>query len=229
MYVNFFANGTITVTTGDGTSVGSSSGAPTVIPAGYYTLEFSGPGGCSMLPYFHLNGPGTSIVTNGEEGQVVHPPGSANFLPSSTYTWSDDDFPGVIYQFSTSSEVLGSPPAAPTSATSGSRATVSSQDVVGSAPLPFVGSLSGTIGAGGKVALLHDGKPVTSLKPGRYTITIVSKSPSSGFVIEQTRSRVVALSRGSFTGKRSISVSLTAGQWTFMATPGNASFVFLVG
>ena len=218
IFVNFFANGQITVTAADGSSVGTTSGAPTVIPAGYYTFEFSGPGGCSSLPYFHLSGPGTDIVTNGNEGQVVHPPSGANLLPSSTYTWTDAAFPGVVYQFSTSAEVVGSAPV--TSTTPSSGAPVSSQGVVGSALLPFLGSLSGTISAGGKLSLLRAGKPVTTLKAGRYTLTVVSHSARDGFVVERQKSKAVAVARGAFSGKRSVAVSLTAGTWLFMVTPG---------
>jgi hypothetical protein len=39
--VTFTANGVVTVTLPDGTPVGSTGGAPTVIPAGYYTLSAS--------------------------------------------------------------------------------------------------------------------------------------------------------------------------------------------
>src|SRR5262245_60155275 len=42
--VNYTAAGLVTVTLPDGTPVGSTSGAPTVIPAGYYSLNLSGPG-----------------------------------------------------------------------------------------------------------------------------------------------------------------------------------------
>lgn len=228
LFVNFYANGQITMTLADGTSVGTTSGAPTVIPAGYYDLEFSGPGGCSTLPYFRLMGPNENIATNGNEGQVVHPPSSADFLPNASYTWSDDAFPGVVYHFSTSTQVVGTAPTDQPVTNTG-QGPVSSQNVVGSEALPFVGSLSGTISASGKVALLHDGKSVTSLKPGRYTLNILSKAANRGFEIEQPKSKVVAIARGAFTGKRSISVSLTAGTWVLAATPGGTSPPFVVG
>ena len=221
IYVNFFANSQISVTMADGTALGASSGAPTVIPAGYYTLEFSGPGGCSVLPYFRLSGPGASIVTNGNEGQVIHPPSGVEFLPGSTYSWSDDAFPGVVYQFSTTSQVVGSPPSTAGSG-AGSKGTVSSTDVVGSA-LPSVrGSLSGTITAGGKASLLRNGKPVESLPAGRYTLTVVDRGRSS-FVLERMKPHELALARGAFSGKRAFKVTLTAGTWDFTASPGTAS------
>ena len=110
LVVSFFANGTISVTLPDGSALGATSGAPQVIPAGFYTLLFSGPGGCTSLPYFHLTGPGTNIVTNMAEGETQKTTNTANLLPSSTYVWSDDAFPGVMHTFATSAVVEGSPP-----------------------------------------------------------------------------------------------------------------------
>src|SRR4051794_33758533 len=62
LFVNFFSDGTIAVTLADGTKVGTNSGSPTVIPGGYYAIVYSGPGGCSALPYFYLRGPGMTIT-----------------------------------------------------------------------------------------------------------------------------------------------------------------------
>jgi hypothetical protein len=221
IFVNFFANSQISVTMADGTALGASSGEPTVIPAGYYTFEFSGPGGCSILPYFRLSGPGTNIVTNGNEGQVVHPPSNVELLPGSTYSWSDDAFPGVVYQFTTTSQIVGSPPAA-ASAGSGPHSTVTSTDVVGSELPTSHGSLTGAIGPGGKVSLLRNGKPVKSLPSGRYRLTVVDRG-KSGFALERMKPRKVAVARSAFNGKRSFSVTLAAGTWDFAATPGAAS------
>ena len=121
LYVNFFGNQTIAVTLADGTPVGSTTGSATVIPAGYYALVFSGPGGCSSLPYFKLNGPGTSIITSMSEGAVLRATQSANFMPTSTYTWIDDAFPNVVHTFSTTGDVISTPPAVTTTTTSSTR------------------------------------------------------------------------------------------------------------
>jgi hypothetical protein len=221
--VSFVPDGTVSVTTSDGMTVGTSSGAPTVIPAGYYTLFFSGIQGCGAVPYFQLSGPGVNIIT-GERNNTSLPP-NVHLLPASTYSWSDAGTPGVVYQFTTSSEVVGSPPVALT----GPPGTFSSQDIVGSGLHPSVGSLSATIAANGKVTLLDAGRPPSKLKPGRYTFTVVSHDPRSGFAIELPTSHTVAVARGAFSGKRSVSVTLTAGQWIFVATRGNARSSFVVG
>ena len=224
LYVSFSANGSASVTTGDGTTVGTSSAAPTVIPAGYYTLLFQDGGECIPLPYFRLSGPGVDVVTDAASGAENLLPTFVHLLPASTYSWIDSATPGVVYQFSTSSQVVGSPPAAPAR----SPGTFTSKDIVGSALHPSVRSLSATIAANGKVTLLHAGKPPSKLKPGRYTFTVVSHDPHSGFAIERPASHTVAIARGAFSGKRSVSVKLTAGKWIFIATPSKASSSFVV-
>ena len=100
--VTFFTDGTISLTLPDGTPVGTTSGAPTVIPAGYYTLLLAGPGGCSELPYFELHGPGENILNDMDLGEMKAT-ATAYFQPNSTYTWRDNGIPGVIYTFTTSS------------------------------------------------------------------------------------------------------------------------------
>ena len=40
------------------------------------------------------------------EGAVLKATQSANFMPTSTYTWIDDAFPNVVHTFSTSSEII---------------------------------------------------------------------------------------------------------------------------
>jgi hypothetical protein len=222
--VAFAPDGSVSVTTTDGMTVGTSSGTPTVIPAGYYTLLFSGIRDCGAAPYFRLDGPGVSVVSqvNGEPNPLLST--QVRFLPASTYSWSDAGTPGAVYQFTTSSQMVGSPPVAST----GSPGTFTSQDIVGSGLHSPFGSLSATIAANGTVTLLQTGKPLRKLKSGRYTFTVVSHDPRSGFSIERTASHTVAVSRGAFTGKRSVSVSLTKGKWIFIATPGKASSSFVV-
>ena len=108
--VTFFLNGTISVTLPDGTPVGSTSGAPTVIPAGYYTLLLSGPGACSQLPLFDLSGPGEHLNDDMSGGEVNTEVYTAYFAPSSTYTWRIDNVdPAVVHTFVTSATVVGSP------------------------------------------------------------------------------------------------------------------------
>jgi hypothetical protein len=228
--ISFFANGTISVTLPDGTPLGATSGAPTLIPAGFYTLLFSGPGGCTALPYFHLTGPGTNIVTNMAEGASQKTTNTANLQPSSTYVWSDDAFPGVVHTFVTSAVIEGTPPSSETS-TTGSAAKgkgVSYQDIVGSDIVPFRGTLTAAVSAAGRLSVAYKGKSVAGLKAGKYTIEVTDGSSTNGFILQKLKHAAVSVTGNAFMGKRSVSVHLTPGKWLFGAGPGKTTYVILV-
>jgi hypothetical protein len=223
--VTFFANGAISVTLPNGTPVGSTSGPPTVIPAGFYAVALAGPMGLPQgLPYFHLTGPAVDLLANMNEGGIESLTDRANFLPSSTYSWTDDDFPGVVHTFVTTADVEGT---APAPASSGKSSTAASQDVVGSAVIPAPKQLTGTVDAAGKPALAFDGKSVTSLKEGRYRISVTDRSARGGFTLEQGQ-RTVSLTGEKFVGKRSATITLTSGRWSFTTQPTGRKRFFLV-
>lgn len=213
--VTFFANGTISVTLPDGTAVGSTSGAPTVIPAGYYTVLLTGPGGCTYLPYFELKGPGESIVSNLDDGEVMSTGFNADLLPSSTYTWRNDaTTPPVVYTFTTSAQVQGAPPVVtsttPTMTTTGK---TSNSSTLGSGVVPLRGALTGSVSATGQVKLSFEGKPVTTLAAGRYTLTVDDESTTGGFMLEKADRPAMTLAGSRSVGRRSVTVDLTAGRW----------------
>ncbi len=213
--VTFFVNGTISVTLPDGTPVGSPSGAPSVIPAGYYTVLLTGPAGCVELPVFGLKGAGENIVSNLQDGEVTSTGFNAYFAPNSTYTWTNGSTPGSTYTFTTSATVEGSPPPTTTVSSSVPSTTVSSQDIVGSAMSPIRGALTGVVSAAGKLTVAYKGKPITTLTPGRYTITVTDRSAKNGFVLEKAVGQgLVSVTGVSFVGKHSAVVDLTSGRWT---------------
>lgn len=214
--VTFSPTGTITVTLPDGTPVGSTSGAPTTIPAGYYTLLMSGPGGCTQLPLFELKGPGEDLFENMTEGEVDYTSDNAFLMPNSTYVWRNYAAPSVAHTFVTSATVEGSPPRPASSVSSG---TVSSQDIVGSDIAPFRGTLTGAVSAGGRLTLAFKGKSVANLSHGRYTVKVTDRSASSGLTIEKG-SKVLHVTSGRFVGTRSTSLVLGAGRWTFTSGTG---------
>src|SRR5204863_9505314 len=110
--VTFNAAGSITLTLPDGTPVGTTGGPPSVIPAGYYTLLFFGPGECINLPLFELRGPGVNINDDMLGGETDVHTLYATFLPNSTYIWHSDRNEAILYSFRASSDVVA---AAPTS------------------------------------------------------------------------------------------------------------------
>jgi hypothetical protein len=222
--VTFFANDTIAVTLADGTPVGTTSGAPTVIPAGYYTVQISGPMGLpDGLPYFQLTGPGVDLLSNLNEGGVDSARDQVTFLTSSTYSWTDDAIPGVVHTFVTSAEVGGAAPATAVSPKKG--APTQEQDIVGSAAVPTRGTLTATVSATGRPNVQQDGAPAADLLAGTYRIAVTDRSRRAGLVVAKSGDEARSLSGVRYVGKRSVSVKLTPGRWTFASGAGRYSVV----
>jgi hypothetical protein len=228
--VNFFTNGTITVTLPDGTPVGTPSGQPTMIPAGYYALMLNGPGGCTALPHFILRGPGESISDNLTEGEVTNFQYNAYFLPNSTYTWRNDANPSVVYTFATTSDVLGSAPPAPAGPkglSSSNHGTAQSQDVLGSGLAVTRGRLTADVSSSGALSLMFKGKAAKTLQAGRYTVKVTDASKTSGFMLVKGK-RTLTLTGRAFTGKQSKTVTLTAGTWSIVPAAGGKATALTV-
>ena len=227
MIVTFSANGNITLTLPDGTPVGVTSGSPTVVPAGFYTMNLVGPGGCTNLPYFDLRGPGTTILDSMDQGEESAKTDNATFLPNSTYTWRDDQFPSVVYTFQTSSDVLGTQPPTPVAPTHGQ---ASSSSIIASETntVPSRGVLTGAITSGGKLTISYNGKSVGSLLHGKYTFKVTDGSSSNAFLIQKLNHKPIAISGVTFVGKRTAEVNLTTGTWIFTPKLGQKAYTVTV-
>ena len=228
--VNFFTNDTITVSLPDGTPVGTLSGAPTMIPAGYYAVMLNGPGGCTALPHFILKGPGESITDNLTEGEVTNFQYNAYFLPNSTYTWRNDANPNVVYTFATTSDVLGSPPPAPAGAkgiSATSHGTAQSQDVMGSGLAVARGTLAGGVSASGALSLTFNGKAAKTLQAGKYMVKVTDASKADGFMFVKGK-RTLTLTGAAFVGKHTGTVTLTAGKWSLVPVAGGKATALTV-
>jgi len=229
--IAFFVNGTVTVTLPNGTPVGSTSGPPTVIPAGSYTLEVVGPGGCSQLPLLYLNGPGVNMNDDMTGGEVTNETYIVNFPPNSTYTWhTDRGVSSAIHTFVTSAAVdsTGSGNTSGASSSSGKSSKPTSEDIVGSAIVPFRGTLSGAVSGAGRLTLSYKGKSVTHLTAGRYRITVTDRSAMNGFLLEKVKHAPVSVTSEAFVGKRSVSVTLTAGRWIVAPHLGRTTYSIVV-
>lgn len=222
--VTFSAAGAITFTAPDGSTIGTTSGAPGSLTAGYYTVSLTGPGGCTITPYFELTGPGENIVDNLEQGQEWQDSYTADFLPNSTYTWRSSASPGLVYTFATTSNVVDSAPPVITSSGSFSGSDSHNSDVVGSAVTPFEGSLSGVVSAIGKLTISYRGKPVSKLAAGRYTMTVSDEDVKVGLVVEQVGHAPLHLSAAT----TSTSLVLTPGNWIFATSARGSSHVVAV-
>jgi hypothetical protein len=229
--VHFSLTGTITVNGPDGSPLGATNGTPPVIPAGYYTVLLIGPGGCANIPYFELKGPGESIVNNLTEGELDNDAVNAFLQPNSTYTWRNQAVPGTVFTFATSSQVVGAAPAhaGPGGLTSSNHTTVNSSDFVGSAILPLRGTLKIAVSAAGKLSLAYNGKSVSSLKAGRYTIAVVDHSSTSGLILQKKTHVAQTITGRRFVGEQSLAkFELTAGKWIFAPIGGKQSFTIPV-
>ena len=213
--VTFNTNGVVTAAL-NGVPLGTTSGAPTVIPGGYYSVLLNGPGDCINLPLFELSGPGVDIQDDMLGGEVDTHSLPTYFVPNSTYTWHIDHAQSIVYTFRTSSDVVGTATTAttPSSTPPKSNGTATSQDVVGSALAPFRGTLNGVVTAAGSLRIAYKGKSVASLKAGRYAISVVDQSSSSGFAVKGKRG-TSSVTGAAFIGKRTVTLNLTPGHWSF--------------
>jgi hypothetical protein len=236
LYVTYHANGNLSVSVADGAALTSSS----AIPPGPYWVTFDN--GSSSQPIAHkwhlvgpgvdLSGPGVDLsafaaVDLGCNSSVEQYLGILQ--PSSTYTVQDDFHPAIQpVVFRTSA--TGSSTSGQAAGKSGSN--VNNSDIVGSGLLPYRGSLAAAVSAAGKLSLTRDGKPVssTSLKAGRYTITVVDGSAKAGFTLKKVKpsKRTLALTSAALVGRRSIRVQLGAGRWMFFSRAGAPTHPFVV-
>jgi len=228
--VQFSLNGTITVTGPTGAPLGTTSGPPPVIPAGYYTVLLLGPGGCAVIPYFELRGPGENIANNLTEGELDNDSINAYLQPNSTYTWRIREVPGNVFTFATSSDVQGAPPAVagPKGNESANHTTVKSTDFVGSDILPFRGTLTAAVSSAGRLSLAYKGKSIGRLNAGRYTVAVTDKSTTSGFMLQKLRHAPTNVTTRTFVGKRAAKVELTPGKWIFTPSGGKHAYTIAV-
>jgi hypothetical protein len=91
----------ITVALANGTAVGTTSGAPTVIAPGLYNL-FMDDSAAVEGPEFDLTGPGVNFVDSMFYGENPSETFTASFERNSTYTWRNNEQPAVVFTFVTS-------------------------------------------------------------------------------------------------------------------------------
>jgi hypothetical protein len=227
--VEFSYTGQIAVTNTAGAAVGSTSGAPTVIPAGYYTVVLSGPGGCTLTPYFVLRGPGVTVTDNMAQGEDQFNEYGVTFQPSSTYTWVNSANPTMVYTFQTSSQVVGTKPPQVTWNGPTNKGTQSNKDVVGSGRLPARGTLTGVVNPDGTVTIAFKGKHPATLRTGKYTFVLTDKSPSNGLTLARGAAKPTQLTAPGFVGRQTVTLNLSTGRWIFATTKAKASQSILVG
>ena len=191
---------------------------------------------CKGSPQFALSGPGVSVTTTMDDGGSDTAVLDVTFEPSSTYTAVDDIQPTVAhFSFTTTAGTPPPPSVQTTAATTTTKApTVAGGSSASSSPTPPAasspdrGTLAATVTGTGSVALPYQGKAVTALRAGRYTVAVTDESRRTGFVVRQVHGATTWLSTGSFTGKRTRAIDFTKGQWSFSASTAGAKTYFIV-
>ena len=182
---------------------------------------------CRGVPQFQLTGPGVNLFTNmtaGCESDKLFP---ESFQPNATCVAQDLNQPSIAHGSFTT--LASGAPVAPTVTYGGGKGKPEvSTDIVGS--LAFAGTLGGTVGHDGKLALTNAGKAISSLKAGRYRFTISDLDSKLGFkLLGPTWKAPASLTGVTFVGKRSVAVQLTAGKWTYYTNLGTIRFFRVTG
>ena len=91
-------------------------------------------------------------------------------------------------------------------------------------------TLKGTVGPGYSISLTMGGKKVRTLKPGTYKFVIADRSSYHDFTLEQERGGRFErhLTSIAFTGTKTVTLTLRAGQWKFYCSAHPASMSGLV-
>jgi hypothetical protein len=156
-------------------------------------------------------------------------------LPNSVYSFADDRNPAagrVVFSTSGPGTEAAASNSSSSSASSGgktiSQGTVKNTDAVGSNVGAFRGTLTGGVSTTGKLTLTFNGKKVSSLKAGRYTVRVLDETASSAFTLQRMGKAAVTVSGKSFVGKRTLSLTLRTGQWFYYPSSGAKSYFIVV-
>jgi hypothetical protein len=192
---------------------------------------------CKSFTQFSLTGPGVNVSTTLQDGDEDKDIYKATFAPSSTYLAVDMNQPTVArVSFTTTATGTAGSVASPTTSSSSGKGDTqssligssSSSKTAASASLRLRGGLVATVSAAGTPRLTFRGKGVTSLRAGRYTISVSDHSKKGGFIIQQIKQGGNTVTGVAFVGKRTATVNLRAGQWFFYPTFVGAKTYFIV-
>lgn len=218
IYVDYSDSCTFTMRADGGITLAARSAPGPTVPPGLYQIVLTAPKNAPSCPMdFQLAGPGVNLVWE-FGGEALDSMATETLLPSSTYTATDlrNSSRGYVV-FSTSATGSSSSLVTQTPTTAdGKGQTV--PGVVGSAVLPFRGTVHVTVPSSGGLRITAQGRRVKRLKPGRYTTVVADVSAHRGLAIRRAGGRERTVTSLSFTGRKTVSVSLTAGA-SFAATP----------
>jgi hypothetical protein len=231
LYVNYVGtNCTFTITNDAGANV-------TSLSPGTYQMTFAAEDfvSCTNLPDFFLSGPGVSLETPIDEGTGAAANYNVTFQPSATYVAVEKSQP-VLSKITITTAASGTAGLVNGPSTTGTGAVDKSANNDGvlsgktkaSTPALRRGTLLAKVSTSGKVTLSFQGKVVSQLKSGLYTVSVSDASKKSGFVIQQIHKVATSVTTAPFTGSKSKLLDLSKGQWFFYPSFIGKKTYFLV-
>jgi hypothetical protein len=232
IHVSYAPDCTFTMTIDGGITVDDSTAPDVTVPPGPYQVAIRTPlpdapfdTTACVGPSFSLTGPGVNDVPNLAAVNYMGTTQNVTLQPSSTYVAADANHPllqKLVTTAATGSSSALLPPV-PADTASGSS---TQPDVVGSGLAPLRGSLRASVTPAGTATLDAGTRPATRLKAGRYSVLVVDRSPKRGFFVQKRDRKALPIAGVRFTGKKTVTMNLTAGTWTFFSQNGHAgSFV----
>jgi hypothetical protein len=233
LYVRYTMSCTFTI-------VGDNGAPITVIPPGRYQVLVTSPQGfaepdlsgatdpnlaCGGSLSFRLTGPGVSLHTTLEDGDAASDQLQATFS-AGTYTAIEDQRPTVVRVVFTVAGGAAPTGGGSTPAVTPSTTKTPTKDTT-SDPAGLAGTLNGSVTTVGKLTLRFKGKPVSSLKAGRYKLTVLDETSKNGFSIQKLGKQGTSVTGTRFLGRNTVLVTLKAGRW-FYYSPTKKKVAFTV-
>jgi hypothetical protein len=222
----------------NGAVVGAPAAPGPVLPAGYYNVVVENLTGVQGVT-FELSGPGVSLSTDVDAGEVATETDPVTLLPNSVYEFQNVNLPSSGLYFSSSGVVGSSAPTSGSTAGSSSSTGASggtnpaaTKTVTTPSPEPVApplrGTLTAVVSAADKLSFVFKGKAVATLAAGRYSVHVSDKSHTAGFVLQGLHGVALTVTTAPFVGSRSTSVTLSAGQWVYYPTILGTKTYFIV-
>jgi hypothetical protein len=180
--------------------------------------------GCNGSVGFRLTGPGVNVTTTLDGGDGAYEVFGVTFQPGASYALQDDsNVSGTRRTIVASAPV---PTAPSTTPTTGAATKAPAKKAAPIGP-KVVGTLAGSVTTTGRLALTLKGKPVTTLPSGRYRLTVLDEIGRAAFVLQRLGKTATTVTTSAYLGRRTVTLVLGPGQWSFFSTPGRKRY-FLV-
>ena len=191
----------ISLTYDDGTPVA----AP---PAGSYRILVSD---LTSDHNFDLIGPGVQMSTGTE--QIGSATWNVTFQNNSQYIFQCDTHPAEMNGIFTVGKAAGG----------GTTTTPTSTGPTHTTPTPIsLSSLTASVSSS-TAKLEFGGKRASTLKAGKYRVTITDSSAKAGFKLQRIGFAATSLTSAPFVGKHAVTVKLATGKWKYFSSTHAAS------